>query len=262
MRILLIGYGYWGKIWEKTIKKSDNILVDIIDLYFFNNNLADINLESYDSAIIVTPINSHFENAKFLIKNNKNVLIEKPGTHNIQCIQELIDINSVKNIGIGYVLLYSTGIQKIKQSMQLWNYAQFFRSNGSSQIRKDCNIIYDLLCHDIAVAYYIFECIPIVLFSDKTADVVNCILKFENTICYFYCTRLDKQKLSHFRFISESQTYDYDDIDKKLTSYNGEEEKIEIFKEYPLDNQLKYLGKKFIADLNFGKIIHEILVKI
>ena len=32
------------------------------------NQLENINLDSFDSAIIATPINSHFEQAKFLIK--------------------------------------------------------------------------------------------------------------------------------------------------------------------------------------------------
>ena len=45
-----------------------------------------MDLNSYDS-VIVDLINSHFEQVKFLIKNNKNVLIEKRELYGIQYIR-------------------------------------------------------------------------------------------------------------------------------------------------------------------------------
>ena len=68
--------------------------------------------------------------------------------------------------------------------------------------------------------YYIFEC-SIVLFSQKTDDSLNCILKFKNNVILLFW--VDKQKLSHCRFVSDNETYYYDDITKKLTNYTGQE---------------------------------------
>jgi predicted dehydrogenase len=78
MRILLIGYGYWGKIWEKTINNSDYEIYDIIDPSIFNNNINTVNFNNFDSVIIASPINTHLKLAELCIQKNKNVLIEKP----------------------------------------------------------------------------------------------------------------------------------------------------------------------------------------
>lgn len=260
MKLILVGHGYWGKIWEKTIKNSDFELIRIIDPFLYQNCISDVNDNDYDGAIISIPLDYHYETAHILLKKNKKILIEKPCTHKLEDINKLIHSNNAgDNCGVGYILLYCSAIQKIKTLNAKWNYAHFFRSNGSSQIRTDCNVIYDLLCHDIALAYYMFEKFPKILFVSKNDDVVNCIIQFGETICYFYCARVDKQKLSQAKFINKNETYDYDDIKKELKIINNEGCKIEEFKEYPLSNQLEHFKTKFKADLEFGAVIHQIL---
>ena len=89
-------------------------IYDIIDPFIFNNNINDVDFKKFDSVIIATPLDTHYLSAKLCIENNKHILIEKPCTHNLNDIQKLIKIDSTKNIGVGYVLLYCSGIQKIK----------------------------------------------------------------------------------------------------------------------------------------------------
>ena len=127
------------------------------------------------------------------------------------------------------------------------------------QIRKDCNVIYDLLCHDLAIAYYIFNTIPTVLYCNKNNDSIFCILKFNQTICHFYCSRINTKKISNCSFINDKFTYSYDDTTKKLQICQKNKIKEEKFQEYPLSNQLKYFETKFISDLYFAEKIHEIL---
>lgn len=260
MKLILVGHGYWGEIWEKTINNSNFKLVHIIDPISHDNSIFDISENDYDGAIISTPLDSHYEIADFLLKKKKKVLIEKPCTHRLEDIKKLISSNKTEtNCGVGYILLYCSAIEKIKTLNIKWDYAQFFRSNGSSQIRKDCNVIYDLLCHDIALAYYIFDIFPEILYVHKNDDSVNSVMKFGETICYFYCSRVDKQKLSQVKFTNREETYHYDDIKKELLIITAEDSKTEYFKEYPLSNQLEYFNTKFKADLKFGAIIHQIL---
>ncbi len=259
MKILLVGYGYWGKIWEKTIKNSHHEIYDIIDKFIFKNDINDVDFEKFDSVIIASPIDTHYGLAKKCIKNNKNVLIEKPCTHNLNDIQKLIEINSNKNIGVGYVLIYCSAIQKIKNINKKWKKVFFNRSNGSTQIRKDCNVIYDLLCHDISIAFYIFNVIPQVLFCNKNDDSIICILNFDGTICHFYCSRIDHKKISNCSFIDDDITYYYNDIDKKLEIFEKNKKTKKKFNEYPLNNQLNFLENKFISDLKFAVNIHKIL---
>jgi predicted dehydrogenase len=259
MKILLVGYGYWGKIWEKTIQNSNHQIYDIIDTVVFNNDIYSVDFDNFDSVIIASPINTHYELAEFFIKKNKNVLIEKPCTHNLNDIQKLIEINSNKNIGVGYVLVYCSAIRKLKNNNIKWKNAFFNRSNGSTQIRKDCNVIYDLLCHDISIAFYIFNVMPQILFCKKNDNSITCILNFDGTICHFYCSRIDNKKRSNCSFINDDITYYYDDITKNLKIYEKNKITEKTFHEYPLNNQLNFLENKFISDLKFAENIHNIL---
>lgn len=259
MKILLVGYGYWGKIWEKTINNSDYEIYDIIDPYIFNNNINTVNFNNFDSVIIASPINTHLKLAELCIQKNKNVLIEKPGTTNLEDLQKLKNIKTDKNIGIGYVLLYCSGIQKIKKLNYNWKNVFFYRSNGSSQIRSDCDVVYDLLCHDIAIAYYIFQVIPKVIYNQKKINSIYCILKFNDTNCHFYCSRNNTQKLSSCNFINDNITIDYNDITKTLNKYEKNNIESETFQEYPLNSQLSYLNTKFITNLDFAEKVHYIL---
>jgi hypothetical protein len=48
-----------------------------------------------------------------------------------------------------------------------------------------------------------FEKFPKILFVNKNDDVVNFITQFGDIICYFYYTRVNKQKLSQAKFINK-----------------------------------------------------------
>lgn len=258
MNILLIGYGYWGKIWEKTIKKSKHNLIGIVDPIIFKNSIKDY--KNFDSAIIATPINTHIKIINSL-PSIKNLLIEKPGTNNLEEFNE-INIENFKNIGVGYLLLYCEGIQEIKKLNEKWEIAFFNRSNGCSQIRKDCDVVYDLLCHDLSIACYMFNTFPEILFVDRSKDRIICTLKFNDCICNFYCSRIDYEKKSNVCFINRDKTYSYDDIEKKLVINENGKREVKNYNDSPLDSQLETLNNNLLTDINFAKKIHVIMKKI
>ena len=280
--IILIGYGYWGKIWEKTILKNNKCkLIGIVDPILKNNDISDFDLDSYNIVVIVCPIKYHFNNCKFFMENNKKILIEKPCCESLEDIKKLqlikIENNFNKIFSVGYVLVYNNCIQKIKniylhskknnKESKFIN-AYFFRSNGNSRVRKDCDIIYDLLCHDIAVALYIFNCdinkIDI-LYVEKNYKTINCIIKFEECICHFYCSSIDKEKMSYFKFVEcepGKNSYIYNDVTKE---YKINNEIKEINNELSLDSELEMFINDDcdgITDLNFAEKIHIILLNI
>ena len=89
MNIVLLGYGSIGKYYLKLLKRFNYENIFIIDLvnsekkiskniYFLNFNKFKRKKIKADYAFICTPSNCHFEQAKYFIKNNVNVLIEKP----------------------------------------------------------------------------------------------------------------------------------------------------------------------------------------
>tara|TARA_Y100000590_G_C15700429_1_gene1006561 strand:- start:197 stop:598 length:402 start_codon:yes stop_codon:yes gene_type:complete len=113
MRFILIGHGYWGRVWQQILSSSKHRLENIIDPFLYNNNIQTTKIDSIDSIIIASPINTHFSYAEYSILNKKNVLIEKPGTHSLNDIRKLAAIKTNKNIGVGGVRRRAHRVQQI-----------------------------------------------------------------------------------------------------------------------------------------------------
>ena len=113
--------------------------------------------------------------------------------------------------------------------------------------------------YEKAIAYYLFNVIPTVLYCNKTNDSIFCILNFDDVKCHFYCSRIDTKKQSNCLFVNDETTYSYDDIAKELIIHKKGEYKKILYDEYPLSNQLRYMETKFISDLHFGENVHKIL---
>ncbi len=258
--ILLVGYGNWGRIWEKTILDSIHKLYMIIDPAVLGNSMTDVDYNQFDVAVIVTPINTHLDLARKLIEHKKDVLIEKPGTRSIEDIQTLKTLNHISkvNCNIGYVLVYLDCIKDLKQINTSWTRADFQRSNGGI-IQQDCNVLYDLLCHDLALAYYLFQTYPTIIQTMGSKDEIRCILEFGSCTCHFYCSQIDTVKKSNFNLISETDSFRYDDRTKKAL-VNGNTKSYHVM---PLQTELDRLCTGMVAaDLDFGIVIHHILYDI
>ena len=76
--VCLIGYGYWGKIVYKSLKKIKSIKKVLIIKSRKNKNT--INLNNVDWVIITATNTSHFSLVKKYLNLKKNVFCEKPLT--------------------------------------------------------------------------------------------------------------------------------------------------------------------------------------
>ena len=131
-KIALIGIGYWGKVYLKYLSFNKKSLIKRI--YYRNNkpnikefklpqkvltnNLNDI-LKDKDINFVnvVTPIQTHAELVIKFLKNNKNVLVEKPLVMNqIQKnkINRLLKHNKIKLL-VSYPYLFSKTLSNAKK---------------------------------------------------------------------------------------------------------------------------------------------------
>jgi UDP-N-acetyl-2-amino-2-deoxyglucuronate dehydrogenase len=103
MNILIIGYGAVGRFYFNLLKKNKkikNIFIfdtnkKIIDKKFYLDfNKKNLINENIKFAIIATPSHLHFKFAQLAIKNNLNLLIEKPLVLNIKNAKKLIKLSS------------------------------------------------------------------------------------------------------------------------------------------------------------------------
>ena len=178
-KILLVGYGYWGKIWYKTIKKSQHELVAVVDPIFNSNRelvdmktvsfekLEDVNKE-FTHAIIAVPVEQHFKIYKQLKElyniPARNILVEKPIGLNIN------EAEHMKDSCHGLVWLYDKTYKTVKNIIRSGRIGdvklfQSFRASMGPRIRTDVSIIEDYLFHDI----YLY----LDLMNNKNRDISN-----------------------------------------------------------------------------------------
>lgn len=151
-KILLIGCGYWGKNWYKTIKNSKYELVGVVDPspvidvdvpLFSDINEVNIN---YTHAIIALNANLHSKIINQLNIPFKNILVEKPCGLNLQ------DASLIKNTFPGYIFLYSDEYQYIKNNLGLIGkplYWKSIRASMGPRVRDDVSILEDYMIHDL-----------------------------------------------------------------------------------------------------------------
>tara|TARA_R100000951_G_C2603671_1_gene168950 strand:+ start:40 stop:888 length:849 start_codon:yes stop_codon:yes gene_type:complete len=162
IKILLIGCGYWGKNWYKTIKNSKYNLVGVVDpspvidvdIPLFNN-INDVDVK-YTHAILAVNAKLHSEIIKQLNIPQENILVEKP------CGVNINDAKLIKDSFPGYIFLYSDEYQYIKNNLNKIGTPQYWKSIRASmgpKVRSDVSILEDYMIHDLYIYRDLFgEC--------------------------------------------------------------------------------------------------------
>jgi len=158
-KILLIGCGYWGKNWYKTIMSSPYELAGVVDpnpvidvsVPLFKT-IKEVNIE-YTHVIIATNAELHSSLKNQLNIPDSNILIEKP------CgISNRTEFNSCFP---GYIFLSSPQYKFIKETLDQnilgkILYSRFERASMGPRIRTDVSIIEDYAIHDLYLYQSLF----------------------------------------------------------------------------------------------------------
>jgi len=108
INIALVGYGKFGKIYEKELKKLKSYnLIKIYRKKKIKNKKFDvinykkkINKNILNAVIIASDVKSHYNIAKYFISNNVSVILEKPACETLTQIKELKKLIKNKNISL------------------------------------------------------------------------------------------------------------------------------------------------------------------
>lgn len=151
-KVLLIGCGYWGKNWYKTIQNSPYELAGVVDpdpcipiACPVFKNLHDATID-YTHAIVAVNAKLHSPIASALNLPLHKVLIEKP------CGTSLSDSLLIKKAFPGYIFLYSAAYAYIKENLSKIGWPRYWKSTRASmgpKVRSDVSILEDYMIHDI-----------------------------------------------------------------------------------------------------------------
>ena len=149
IKILLVGCGYWGKNWYKTIMNSKYELVGVVDpspiidvdVPLFKS-MDDVDIK-YTHIIVATNAELHKDFAKY---DNVKVLIEKP------CGTNIDEARYLHWTFPGYIFLYSNEYNYIKNNLNKIGkplYWKSIRASMGPRVRSDVSIIEDYMIHDL-----------------------------------------------------------------------------------------------------------------
>jgi len=128
-KIGLIGFGSIGKRHYKNLKKiSSNIF--IYDKKFSNKNELNYIYKYCDDVFVCSPLSTHEKYLNNLIKNNKNIFIEKPLILDVKKNKlKILNYSKKKLIYVGFNLRFRKIIQYIKKEIDKKKFGKIYWSN-------------------------------------------------------------------------------------------------------------------------------------
>jgi len=282
-KIILIGYGYWGKILANQLNKTKGIeFLGIQDnnalvLKEFKkkfpkkeifNSIQDIlNYKGkIDGAVVATNFKSLYKVTSILLKNNINCLVEKPVSKSTKEILKLKKIAKKRNVVCmpGYIFLHNNYIKYIKNILNknlLGNIRIItFERTNLGPVREDLNSIWDLASHDMSILNFFFgHNIKIEnqfskdFLKKNISDYAIVNFSIKNKIFGFiHCSWLNPKKERRIVIVGEKKMLIWNDMSEKfpIVIYDkGVKKKrilVENYKEYK--NYL-FSGKEFIPKI-------------
>ena len=281
--VCVVGAGRWGKNHIRTLHEL-GVLGGIVEsdqsrLETFRTQYPDAKLftkideviqEDFDGFTVATPVETHYEIAKYLIEHKKHLLVEKPISLNVNEAKELkalAEENHV-NLMVGHVLLFHPAIRKIKKLIDNGKIGklQYIYSNrlNLGTVRTEENILWSFAPHDISIFQYLIGYLPTEIVSRGGAflqphlhDTTMTVLTYhDNVVGHIFVSWLHPFKEHRMLVIGSKGMLSFEDSTegKKLLYYekgidwirgepikrDGQTEAIPYDKQLPLTEELRY----------------------
>jgi UDP-2-acetamido-3-amino-2,3-dideoxy-glucuronate N-acetyltransferase len=292
-KLCVVGAGRWGLNHIQTlhglghlggvIDESENSLNEIKSKYpecSVFSNLDSSFSGDFDGYVVSTPPSTHYKIAKKIIKNNKDVLVEKPLTLKLKDAIDLNKLAKSKNVNlmVGHLLLFHPAFKKIKKLIDDGDLGkvQYIYSNrlNLGSFRNDENVLWSFAPHDIALFNHFFQDIPLKIVSNGIDILQNGIhdtsitsFQYEGKrMGHIFVSWLHPFKEHRFVIVGSKGMIHFEDSGSKkpLLFYDktvdtkgdlpkpklGDCHEIKYNDEMPLTLELKY----FISRINKGKI--------
>jgi predicted dehydrogenase len=164
-KVVLFGAGYWGVNYLKELGQHCVAVVDpqqesktwIQQMYgvpVYPELPSDLD---FDSAIVVTPPDTHVLIALPLLEQGKYVLIEKPVAHSTKEVEKLMPY--ADKCMSAFIYLYHQGIRELHHELFYTTDKidhVFMRRTNDGPRREWGNVLWDLAPHDVAISISAF----------------------------------------------------------------------------------------------------------
>ncbi len=201
LRVGVVGVGYLGKYHAEKYAKMDNVdLVAVVDVN--RKNAEDIakkfGTKAYlnykdlfgkvDAVSIVTPTPLHFAVGMDFLKNDVDLLLEKPMTTTLEQADELISLAESKGLilQVGHLERYNKAVVALENLIKKPMFIESHRLGLYKERGTDVSVVLDLMIHDIDIILNFVKSkiksihaagTPVI---SKLVDIANARIEFEN----------------------------------------------------------------------------------
>lgn len=250
-RIAIVGAGYWGPNWIRTILGSDHAELSLVcdassdRLEYISeqfpvapttSDFTDI-LESneVDGVIIATPPETHANLGVQAFRAEKHVLIEKPLAVTAREANSLVVAaeDAQKILAVGHVFAYNPAVEEIRKTIEQGKLGKFLYGTSSRMNMPPPttrhSVIWDLAVHDVSIALTVNPAKPVSvtatarkLRSADLFDAATISVEFDNgTITWHHVGWLNPERERRFFVGCEEGAMEFDDT--------RDEDKLRVF---------------------------------
>ena len=169
MKTIIVGYGIQGKKRHSFLGEDFVGIVDPESNKANYKNICEVPLQNYDSALVCTPNSVKYDILKFLLENNKNILVEKPL---LLSKNQLLNLHNIQKESIFYTAYnhrFEPHFMTVKELLDKKSIGHIYKcrlfyGNGTARDVKDSQwrdqgdgVISDLGSHLLDTVKYWFE---------------------------------------------------------------------------------------------------------
>jgi predicted dehydrogenase len=181
--------------------------------------------ESLDGVVISTPTKTHHALAKRALAAGKHVLVEKPLTTSSETSRELCDLAEQMDrvLMVGHVFVYNEAARVVKERIEAGElgriyYLSMVRTN-LGPIRVDVDAAWDLASHDISLANFWLDSVPLSasamggeFINAGIADVVFATLRYpDDVLVNLHASWLNPRKARDITVVGHRKMLTFDD---------------------------------------------------
>src|SRR3989338_1339832 len=175
LKVVLIGCGYWGKNYVRTIENIPELQlkyvydaaqpsIPIPEKIIFTRSINEVLDDPEVSGVIIAiPAQYIFEITKKCLEAGKHVLMEKPMTDSSEKADELIKLaqNKKKILMVGHIFMHHPAVQKLKQLIDSGELGEILHiysiraAPGPVRNSDEVDALWDLAPHDLSIFTYL-----------------------------------------------------------------------------------------------------------
>jgi len=216
-----------------------------------------------DAVVVATPTGTHYRLARLALEHDKHVLVEKPMATTLAEAEHLSALATARGrvLMVGHVFLYNPAVRRVKEYLDAGklgsiHYVAMVRTN-LGPIRVDVNAAWDLAAHDVSIANYWLDGMPVGVtavggtwINRGVEDAVFATLRYPNDVLVnLHVSWLNPRKAREITVVGDRHMLTFDDT--SLT------EPIRLYDKRVTDDRSTYVDSfaSFRASVREGEIV-------